>query len=281
MTEFIYTKPTFSNYTFNLGLIFLFQVITYVGIADTLWFNLFQNNSLFKIIVGYGFSFYLITFWCISIAYLLLDIYKYPKFLYNYKVQPNTNITLKDIKKASLVVIRNQFCGVLPILYVYYYYLKKYNFSYNPHHSVLLDMTHFFCFCILEEIWFYTFHRLAHNKYLYKHIHKKHHEYKAPFCLTSQYCSLIEQIFINIIPLVLGPFIMKSHPHCILMWISLSIVSALNSHSDYNFPYMASVIFHDFHHYNFNCNYGAFLFMDRIFDTDREYINFINRIKNK
>ena len=40
----------------------------------------------------------------------------------------------------------------------------------------------------LQEISFYYIHRLLHTKYLYKHIHKMHHEYSSPISLTAIYC---------------------------------------------------------------------------------------------
>lgn len=133
-----------------------------------------------------------------------------------------------------------------------------------------------FCFFVIEEIWFYIFHRLAHHKSLYKYIHKKHHEYQISFCLASQYCTIIEQIFINILPVVLGPLILKADIHSTMLWLLLVVLSAIHSHSGYAFPYMSNISFHDYHHYNFKGNYGLFGVMDNIFKTNKDYL----KIKN-
>lgn len=42
-------------------------------------------------------------------------------------------------------------------------------------------------FFVMEDAWHYCAHRLLHHKKLYKHIHKLHHEFSAPFGLAAEY----------------------------------------------------------------------------------------------
>ncbi len=83
---------------------------------------------------------------------------------------------------------------------------------------------------------------------------------------------------INMFPVLLGPYLLSPHPHLLLLWIVLVIMAAVHSHSDYNFPYMGNISFHDYHHYNFKGNYGVFRILDKLFKTDESYTSFI---KNK
>lgn len=44
----------------------------------------------------------------------------------------------------------------------------------------------------MEDFWHYFAHRGLHHKSIYKHIHKLHHEFSAPFGLAAEYAHPIE-----------------------------------------------------------------------------------------
>ena len=47
-------------------------------------------------------------------------------------------------------------------------------------------------FFVMEDFWHYFAHRGLHHKSIYKHIHKLHHEFSAPFGLAAEYAHPIE-----------------------------------------------------------------------------------------
>lgn len=62
--------------------------------------------------------------------------------------------------------------------------------------QLLLDITA----CVLtEELFFYYSHRLLHTPYFYQHVHKIHHEYKAPFGMASEYAHPFEYVVGNLV----------------------------------------------------------------------------------
>lgn len=61
------------------------------------------------------------------------------------------------------------------------------------------------------EIVYYYSHRLLHIKYLYKHLHKHHHEWTAPFALVSQYSHPVQYLITDLTPPFVGTFLMGSH----------------------------------------------------------------------
>ena len=46
-------------------------------------------------------------------------------------------------------------------------------------------------------------YRLLHHRYLYKYIHKKHHEWQSPVALAATYCHPLEHLIANTIPVAL------------------------------------------------------------------------------
>ncbi|GAB0100901.1 Fatty acid hydroxylase domain-containing protein [Sergentomyia squamirostris] len=216
------------------------------------------------------------VYWFFGGLYTIMDLTNKPSVLRKYKIQPGTNepVDKKKLTEVMMTVLFNQFVVGIPMNLMAYKIMTFRGIVPNRElptfHWVLLELA----VCILiEEIGFYYSHRFLHNKYIYKYIHKQHHEWTAPISVTAVYCHPIEHIFSNLLPPFLGVLIMGSHVATAWLWFSLAILSTLNAHSGYHLPFFPSPEAHDFHHLKFNNCFGVLGVLDRLHGTDTMFRN--------
>jgi fatty acid hydroxylase domain-containing protein 2 len=162
-----------------------------------------------------------IVYWLFGCIYIYIDMTNKPEALRRYKVQPGTNEpvdTRKLLKVVGQVIFNQTFVGI-PMAIGSYHMLKMRGLpdirDLPTFHWVLVELA----VCILiEEIGFYYSHRFLHSKYLYKYIHKQHHEWTSPIAITAVYCHPVEHIFSNLLPPFLGVYIMGSHVATAWLW---------------------------------------------------------------
>ncbi len=210
-------------------------------------------------------------YWALGGLFFLLDLTRKPAFLYRYKIQPQSSqVNSASVRRLLKQVLLNQALTVL-----FTFALSSVRWSTPPQQSIpslsrlVLEFT---CFLLVEEVCFYYSHRLLHHPSLYRHIHKRHHEWQTPIAVTALYCHPLEHLLSNYLPVVLGPALLSSHTLTILLWTAVVISSTLSDHSGYYFPWMiSSPMFHDYHHLQFGNNFGVIGLLDWLHGTDRAF----------
>ncbi|XP_065349651.1 fatty acid hydroxylase domain-containing protein 2-like [Cloeon dipterum] len=213
-----------------------------------------------------------VVYWLIGSFFIVLDN---TGWLSKYKVQPGTNQPPDSAKlrKVIITVLKSQLLFATPYTVLGYFALQIVGGPMTMQRllqvpsleRILLELAfHDFVY----EVTFYLSHKLLHTKWLYKRVHKTHHEWAPPIAVAAAYAHPFEYVVSNTTPISAGPIIIGSHPLSIWTWVAYLTLQTLTVHSNYHLPGFQNPLFHDFHHVKFNQNYGSVGFMDRLFGTD-------------
>lgn len=153
----------------------------------------------------------------------------------------------------------NNFVMVVPSLLLSFYQFRPhgmFSWSVEDFPSLFTFLWQLAACLLIEDTMFYWGHRTLHQKWLYPHIHKVHHEYHHPIALSSEHAHPVEFILGNLLPVIAGPIITKAHMFTIWCWILLRIAVSIDEHCGYAFPWSpvrllpfgATADGHDYHH---------------------------------
>ncbi|KAF0717831.1 Aste57867_2062 [Aphanomyces stellatus] len=215
---------------------------------------------------------------CASLICFLMD---FVPSLRKYKMQPTRLPTLALYWKCLKLALLNQVVVHAPVqLALLYFWGGRPTFSGSlPLPSVLTIVCELALFILCEDFLFYWSHRFLHWKRIFKHVHKVHHEFTAPFGLAFIYTHPVEEV-LTMMATMTGPLLFGSHILCLYIWLVFRVVKSIEAHSGYEFPLGLNTLIpfltgsgrHDYHHEKFDCNYGSmFAFWDWICGTDANF----------
>lgn len=204
-------------------------------LAETLWFKYSAKKPDF--VLHFHNTLFLCLFYSIApIPFLLMELGGYEK-LNIHKIQPSVKRSFKEMFKCYKHVIVTFAIAVSPLQIISYPTIKwigiRTGLSLPSGWELFWQLLIYF---VIEDFSNYWIHRMLHCKWAFEKIHKVHHEYEAPFGLSSPYAHWAEIIILGI-PSFLGPVLVPGHITTYRLWFILRQLEAIETHSGYDFPW--------------------------------------------
>ncbi len=115
----------------------------------------------------------------------------------------------------------------------------------------------------MSDVIFFTLHRLAHTKWLYRHVHRIHHEFESPVPESSLYAHPIEHLFVNVMAVGVPLRVVRADPILAAVWVTAVSANVVITHSTKIGKHL-----HTLHHRQRTVNYGITTYwMDALFGT--------------
>ncbi|MES2588080.1 MAG: sterol desaturase family protein [Bacteroidota bacterium] len=185
---------------------------------------------------------------------------------------PNKNIPF-EVKNSLVSIFIFGFSGVLTV------YLIRSGIIILAEITVLNTLFGLLILVLWNELHFFLIHKMLHIPFLYRTVHKIHHQSKVPTVYSVYSFHWIEATLLSTVPITIAPFIDFS-PTAIFIFPFLSILLNYSGHCNYRFGNGNGATWkvfgtrHAQHHYRNTKNYG---FVTHLFDQ----INSIFKNTNK
>jgi sterol desaturase/sphingolipid hydroxylase (fatty acid hydroxylase superfamily) len=222
------------------------------------------------------YSFMIVCYWGSGLVFIVIE---QMHWLDSIKIHHGVYNTYQDYWRCFSNLFLNYFMIITPTLIPGWFVLRLtgMSFSVEDFPSLPTFIWHMWLCWLGEDFFQYFFHRFLHIPWLYKNVHKLHHEFQTPFALAGSYATPYELVFLAICTFM-PALLLRPHFFTFLAWILARQMDAVLEHSGYYLwnplhvlPFYGGIVFHDYHHTGFTTNYASrFTLLDRLFGTYKE-----------
>lgn len=261
--------------------------------AEAYYLHLLQTYPPCLVITALSFLSHEAVYFGRYLPFLLCD---HIPALRRYKIQEATETTGEMMGVCLKRLLFNHVCVQLPMMFAFHPVAEFMGMRIEtvPFPSWSDMAIQILFFLVIEDAWQYWAHRGLHKGWFYRNIHKRHHDFTAPFGITAEYAHPAETLILGLGTLA-GPWLWVAatadlHVMTVMAWVAVRLLQTVDAHSGYDFPwslrhiipFWAGADFHDHHHKVFLGNYGSsFRYWDWICGTDRRYNAYVKAKQDK
>ena len=149
------------------------------------------------------------VFWSLIIFYMVAIDYLNIFYLQRYAIPRNQTYPTRQSIVDCVVDVVIGHCVVRPVLLFFAYpYISNYvSFSFSDFPSGFTFIWQFLLCMQIDDCLFYWLHRLFHVGWLYKYVHKKHHNFKHTIPIAVEWAHPAEDIIVNTFPTVVSYYV--------------------------------------------------------------------------
>lgn len=149
--------------------------------------------------------------------------------------------------------------------------------------SLLVKARQFLVAMFVLDTWQYFMHRyMHHNKFLYRHIHSRHHQLVVPYAFGALYNHPLEGLLLDTIGGALSFLLSGMSPQASIFFFSFATIKTVDDHCGLWLPgnlfhmlFNNNSAYHDIHHQLYGSKYNFsqpfFVTWDKILGTHMPY----------
>lgn len=171
------------------------------------------------------------------------------------------------------IVIRNLVFSAILLPTIWHFRLRYSSSSFsitNLNAHPVFSILDLFLLEKISQIWFFHAHYAVHRSpFLYRIVHKMHHQHHEPSVFTAIHCTIWEMLLLNLPAVALGPLLVLPNIYIHCLWYVLAGLYTPIVHSGYQLCSFFDPKYHDEHHRKLYCNFGSRM-LDKLYKTHLE-----------
>ncbi|KAJ0965113.1 hypothetical protein J5N97_026251 [Dioscorea zingiberensis] len=224
----------------------------------------------------------IVVYWAYSGLYVVLD----GKAMDNYRLHTRAEEDVKNIvSKATVVkgVLIQQAFQIVVSLSLFAIISDDSSQTVKPQPCLLVMVMQFMVAMVVMDTWQYFIHRYMHlNKFLYKHVHSKHHTLVVPYAFGALYNHPLEGLLLDTVGGALSFLVSGMTPRTGIFFFSFATIKTVDDHCGLWLPgnilhvfFSNNSAYHDVHHQLYGSKYNFsqpfFVMWDKILGTYMPY----------